>query len=281
MKALVSLVLAVALVGGIYVATTTTGCGARAQVAGDKVLDKIDKWLGELDVKRKEIENSVQSLEEAVENNHKAKINAEVRLDDMDRRMQPIQKRVDGIKVYLAEINPHLSSTEAVEINGKTMSPEEIKARANEFLEAYEMNNQELGALQATKETYKRAFDLLNKEYQISTQQMATLKKKLEEIDIKKTALDDMKTAQTVLGKSGSISDKFNDLEVEINDLFIEVETEMRVESEKVAQREATLQTSNLAIDEILEKNKSSEETQARIDAILNDAPDAKDPQDK
>ena len=281
MKALVSLVLAVALVGGIYVATTTTGCGARAQVAGDKVLDKIDKWLGELDVKRKEIENSVQSLEEAVENNHKAKINAEVRLDDMDRRMQPIQKRVDGIKVYLAEINPHLSSTEAVEINGKTMSPEEIKARANEFLEAYEMNNQELGVLQATKETYKRAFDLLNKEYQISTQQMATLKKKLEEIDIKKTALDDMKTAQTVLGKSGSISDKFNDLEVEINDLFIEVETEMRVESEKVAQREATLQTSNLAIDEILEKNKSSEETQARIDAILNDAPDAKDPQDK
>ena len=281
MKALVSLVLAVALVGGIYVATTTTGCGARAQVAGDKVLDKIDKWLGELDVKRKEIENSVQSLEAAVENNHKAKINAEVRLDDMDRRMQPIQKRVDGIKVYLAEINPHLSSTEAVEINGKTMSPEEIKARANEFLEAYEMNNQELGALQATKETYKRAFDLLNKEYQISTQQMATLKKKLEEIDIKKTALDDMKTAQTVLGKSGSISDKFNDLEVEINDLFIEVETEMRVESEKVAQREATLQTSNLAIDEILEKNKSSEETQARIDAILNDAPDVKDPQDK
>ncbi|MDG2012306.1 MAG: hypothetical protein P8J33_02300 [Pirellulaceae bacterium] len=281
MKALVSLVLAVALVGGIYVATTTTGCGARAQVAGDKVLDKIDKWLGELDVKRKEIENSVQTLEEAVENNHKAKINAEVRLDDMDRRMKPIQKRVDGIKVYLAEINPHLSATEAVEINGKSMSPEEIKARAGEFLDAYETNNQELGALQATKDTYKRAFDLLNREYQISTQQMATLKKKLQEIDIKKTALDDMKTAQTVLGKSGSISDKFNELEVEINDLFIEVETEMRVESEKVAQREATLQTSNMAIDEILEKNKSSEETQARIDAILNGAPAADDNQDK
>ena len=41
MKALVSLVLAVGIIGGVYLATTS-GCGARAQVAGDKILDMID-----------------------------------------------------------------------------------------------------------------------------------------------------------------------------------------------------------------------------------------------
>ena len=108
MKALVYLVSAVAIIGGVYVATTTTGCGARAQVAGDKVMDKIDKWLGELDVKRKEIANSIDELEDAVDRTHKAKVSAEVRLEEIDKRAAPIKKRIDGIKVYLAEINPHL-----------------------------------------------------------------------------------------------------------------------------------------------------------------------------
>jgi len=143
-------------------------------------------------------------------------------------------------------------------------------------LDAYETSNQEMGALNATQETYKRTFDLLSREHEVSSKQMATLKKKLDEIDIKKKALDDMKTAQTILGESGSISDKFSDLEVEINDLFIEVETEMRVESGKVAQREAALENSSDAIDKILNDMESADKTQARIDAILGNSADDK-----
>ena len=105
MKAFASLILMISLLAGVYVATTTTGCGARAQVAGDKVMDKIDKWLGELDVKRKEIANSIDELENAVDRTHKAKVSAEVRLEEIDKKAKPIQKRIDGIKVYLAEIN--------------------------------------------------------------------------------------------------------------------------------------------------------------------------------
>lgn len=276
MKAFVSLILMISLLAGIYVATTTTGCGARAQVAGDKVMDKIDKWLGELDVKRKEIANSIDELEDAVDRTHKAKTSAEVRLEEIDKRAKPIQKRIDGIKVYLAEINPHLTATEEVVIQGKAMSPEQIKTTADTLLEAYETSNQEMGALEATKETYKRTFDLLSREHEVSSKQLASLKKKLDEIDIKKKALDEMKTAQTILGESGSISDKFSDLEVEINDLFVEVETEMRVESGKVAQREAALENSNDAIDELLNKMESAEEKQARIDAILGNSGDDK-----
>jgi len=276
MKALAALILMISLLAGVYVATTTTGCGARAQVAGDKVMDKIDKWLGELDVKRKEIANSIDELENAVERTHKAKVSAEVRLEEIDKKAKPIQKRIDGIKVYLAEINPHLTATEEVVIQGKTMSPEQIKKTAATLLDAYETSNQEMGALNATQETYKRTFDLLSREHEVSSKQMATLKKKLDEIDIKKKALDDMKTAQTILGESGSISDKFSDLEVEINDLFIEVETEMRVESGKVAQREAALENSSDAIDKILNDMESADKTQARIDAILGNSADDK-----
>ncbi len=268
MKALVSLVLAIALVAGIYVASTS-GCGARAQVAGDKMLKKIDGWLGDLDVKRKDIANNVQQLDAAIDKNHKAKIAAEVRMEDIDRQVQSIQGNIERIKQGLAVIQPQLSATEDVEINGKMFSPDKVKEMASELLDRHESLSSQLGALKATRETYKRTQDLLTREYQTSTSQMASLKRKLEEIDIKKKALDDMKTAQTILGESGSISDKFSSLEKEINDLFLEVETGMRVESEKVAQREAQLENSTESLDEILSEVESVNDTQARIDAIL------------
>ena len=40
------------------------GCGARAEVAKDKVLAKIDSILGTMEVKRKEIDISVRALNE-------------------------------------------------------------------------------------------------------------------------------------------------------------------------------------------------------------------------
>ena len=103
MKALVSLVLAIALIGGIYVATTS-GCGARAQVAGDKLMDKIDNWLGELDVKQKKIENEIESLDETIKKNHEGKIKAEVRLEEFDKRITPIEKNVGRVKQALIVI---------------------------------------------------------------------------------------------------------------------------------------------------------------------------------
>jgi peptidoglycan hydrolase CwlO-like protein len=269
MKALLSLVLAIALIGGIYIASTS-GCGARAQVAGDKILQKIDGWLGELDVKRKEIANSVERLDAAIDRNHKAKVSAEVRLEEIDRKIEPVQSTIGRIKQALIVINPHLDATAEVEINGKMMSPEKIQEVANQLLDQHESMSSQLGALKATRETYQRTLDLLSREYETSTKQMTSLKKKLDEIDIKKKALDDMKTAQTILGESGSISDEFNDLEAEITDLFLEVETGMRVESEKVAQREQALEESSSTLDDILNEVESVDETRARIEAILS-----------
>ena len=67
MKALVSLICIAVLIGGVYM-ISTGGCTPQAQVAGDKVMEKINSWLGELDVKRKEISIEIDKLDSAVEN---------------------------------------------------------------------------------------------------------------------------------------------------------------------------------------------------------------------
>lgn len=268
MKALVSLVLAVALIGGIYV-VSTGGC-AQTQVAGDKLMKKIDSWLGELDVKRKKIENSIGKLDESIEKSHRGKISAEVRLEEFDRQLTAMKKNSDRVKEAIGVLRPHFSATEEVEINGKMMSPEKINSLANDLLDEYESLSSQQGSLETTRKTYQQTHDVLKKQYETSTTQMASLKKKLIDIDIKKKALDDMKTAQKILGESGSISDEFTKLEKEINDLFVDVETGIRLETDKVEQRQAVLNTSESAAEEVLSST-SPDKTEARFKELFGD----------
>ncbi len=107
MKALVSLVLAIVLIGGIYL-ISTSGCGARAQVAGEQLLEKIDSWLGELDVKRKAIENEKKNLEQAIENVREQKVKAKVQLDLYQAKIDPMNMELTNIKRALGELQPHL-----------------------------------------------------------------------------------------------------------------------------------------------------------------------------
>ena len=55
--------------------------GARGDVARKKVLNQIDKWLGESDVQRAEIDRGIKGMEEAVDNLTDSKIRARVQAD--------------------------------------------------------------------------------------------------------------------------------------------------------------------------------------------------------
>jgi hypothetical protein len=52
------------------------GCGARAEVAKDKVLAQVDALLGEIDVKRKEAEIGIRDMDTGLDQLKKGKIEA-------------------------------------------------------------------------------------------------------------------------------------------------------------------------------------------------------------
>ena len=54
----------VVIVCGVLASALVLGCGARLEVAKDKLREKIDSVLGTMDVERKEIEISVTGLRE-------------------------------------------------------------------------------------------------------------------------------------------------------------------------------------------------------------------------
>ncbi len=245
------------------------GCEARTQVARDKILAKIDKWLGELDVKRQKIENKRKELVDAVEEVRKKKIQAQVRLEEYENKTGQIEKDIQKIKSGLEVLRPHLSATEAVEINNKSYEPAEINDMANKIADDYEALNEKLGAYKATMKAFQQSYDLLSAQQSNFSESMKRMDQQLSQIDAKKEAIEGMKTAQTILGEGGSISDRFTELENEINDLFIDVEAEMRVENEKIAERERDLNSRSADVDSILKEIETVDTTASRIDAIL------------
>ena len=190
MKALVSLVLAVGIIGGVYLATTS-GCGARAQVAGDKILDMIDSRLGELDVKMKKVQNEMAELDKIIASNREGKIKAEVRLEEFDKKIKPLENDIKRAKQALKILNPHLTATSDVEINGKMRAPAEINEMATALLDEHESLSSSLGTLKATRRQFEQAHQAVARNYDVSTRQMAELKKMVGMIESKKEALDE------------------------------------------------------------------------------------------
>ena len=99
---------------------------------------------------------------------------------------------------------------------------------------------------------------------------MDRLNQKLEEIDIKREAVQAMRVDQEILGESGTISQKFVDLEKQIEELFVDVETQMVLEKERLSERERDMQSRSESADQIMEDLESgADATKSRIDAIL------------
>lgn len=249
---------------GLLILAVLVGCEARSQVAMDKITERIDKMLGELDVKRKKIDNQIKELETSLSEVNKKRINAEVRLEGYRDKTKSISDRLTRIKTVLAKYHPHLDATEAVEIDGKTLSPEEIKTNANLLADEFESLNKNLGGYEKSVEAFERTHGLLDTQEKQGKTLMKNLKSKLEEIDVKKEAVEAMKSASGLAGDS-SISDKFDKLADEVDNLFVDVETAMRIEEGKISDLQGKIESEGNSVDKILDEMDDT----SRIDAIL------------
>ena len=104
----------------LLVVALAWGCGARVEVAKDKVLKQIDAMLGEIDVKRKDIQLSVNGLKDGIEGMRKAKIKAKVKQEQMDRQAESVRQQITQVDDVLKKLRPHLDATTPVQISGKT-----------------------------------------------------------------------------------------------------------------------------------------------------------------
>ena len=252
----------------LLITATLLGCGARAEVAKEKLLSKIDSILGEMDVKRKEIEISVDAFEEGIDGLRKAKIKAQVKQDQIGRQVAPLEQKLKEIDASLSSLREHLASGEAAEIGGKSYSPDELKAMGDKLLAARKELVKRIGGYESSKESLQKVVDSLERKQTEYQQRLARLESQIAEIDSKTVALKAMKDASAAMGESEkSMAENVDDLEAKVNDLYADVEVELLTEDGKWNADETTAEID--AVDAFIAATQEPTDTLAEIDKIL------------
>ncbi len=253
------------------VAVCLFGCGARIEVAKDKALAKIDSLLGSMDVKRKEIEHSVAGLNEGLARLRKAKITAQVKQEQIERRAAPVEQEMTKIDASLKKLKDHLTTQTSLQIAGKVYQPEDVKAMANRLLARRKDCSEELNGLRAAQGRLQKVVATLERKQVEYERRLAGVEAQLAVIDSNRIALAAMKDAACSMEAGDkSLSESVARLEEKVTSLFAEVEVELRAED---AQWDAGRPKREIdSVNGILEATRSPGDTIREIDAILGNS---------
>jgi chromosome segregation ATPase len=245
----------------------TYGCGARLEVAKDKIGAKIDALLGTLDVQRKEIEIGVNGLKEGIDGLRKAKIRAQVSGDQIQRQAKPHEERLASMDTALKTLRGHLEAAKPVEIAGQTYSPAELNELADRVIQARKVSVGQLDGLHEAQGRLQKVVTTLERKQQEVQNRLAAIEGEVAIIDSNRIALTAMQRSAEVMGESdGSLAKSLDHLQTKVNSLFADVEVELRCEDERwgdVAAKEID------SVDGMVARFQKPQDKIAEIDHIL------------
>jgi chromosome segregation ATPase len=212
----------------------TAGCGARTEVAKQKALAKIDSLLGSMDVKSQEIELSITALKDGLAGLRKAKITAQVKLDQIDRKGRTAEDRLATIDDTLKPLRNHLRSATAVEIAGRTYSQDELKFMAQQVIAERKGAAEQRSVLRESQARLRKVVSTLERKQWDYEQKFSAIENRIAVIDASRIALTAMKDAAEAMdGGDQGLARSVEKLEKKVNDLYSEVETELLFEDSK------------------------------------------------
>jgi uncharacterized coiled-coil DUF342 family protein len=88
----------------------------RTQVAKKNVLDRLDGVLGKLDVQRQEIDTGIKSTAQAIDGIRKAKIKAQVKMEQIDEKAKPHEEKVAQCDQALLKLRDLLAAMVSVNL---------------------------------------------------------------------------------------------------------------------------------------------------------------------
>jgi phage shock protein A len=250
------------------------GCGPRVEVAKDKIIAKLDKALGDLNVKRKKIELKQTELHDKLDVLRKSRYTTEAKLDLLASKKEKSQKALDSIRDKVGKVselvgNVKDSSDGEIERNGKKHSAEDIQKLAEEVAAMYKAEQVKLASLETSYKALSKSVGFLKTQEETSTKLMRELEQKISEIDANKIAVDAVKESTSIAGDNKSISEELELMAKDIEDLGVEVEAALNMESDRMRDQMSDLDSNTSAVDEILSEPTDLNATQDMLDSIL------------
>jgi chromosome segregation ATPase len=260
------------LLGGLALfalAWFTTGGRARLGVVQDKVNSQLDKVLGDLNVKEKQIDMKRQELSTEMNSVRAKMAGAAVRYELLLKKQEATKQELEKLKLGLERVKPKMDEAKAVgkiELNGREVSAEELNRMASELVSRAKSKESQVSSQQTSIDALKKTVDFLSSQENAALDILSKLDLKVSEIKDKRVAIDAVKTANGLGQNDSSLTDKIGALSKEIDNMFVDVETTMRVEEGKLND----LKSQTISADELLTETGSDlDTTMGEIDAIL------------
>ncbi|MEZ6095317.1 MAG: hypothetical protein R3C03_13975 [Pirellulaceae bacterium] len=246
------------------------GCGPRIGVVKDKIVSEIDKVLGELNVKEKDIDQKMAKLKPTLRDINEQRIRTEVRLEQLQKKSEKNKDElaeVDGKLVKIREIMGEFSEEQdSIERNGKTYTKSDVNKMAEELIARRTGLTGDLAnAINVSIAATQQSLDFLTGQENAAKKAMDDLESKLRTLKEKKEAIDTIRQSSSITSEQTSIMTKIEEITKSIDDLDVDIETAMRVETEKM--KEATSQ--NMKVDDLLAEPEDLNSTMNKIDEIL------------
>lgn len=262
------------VVGGLVIAIAAVaiiGCGPRVQVAGKKIMDKIDAALGELDVKRQKIANKMSEVQKQMDQVNKGLYTTEARLEILGKKKTTSESKLEEIKGKLVEVDALVkevqgSSEKSIERNGRTFTADEVQKAADGIIKAFELEQTKLGGLNTAFTALNESVTFLKDQKTKSTAMKNELEQKLAEIDSKKDALDIVRKNTMLAGNNDTISESLAKLSEEIEEFEIGVTADWNMASDKMAE----ISNKSTDIDAMINAPDKLESTSDKIQELLN-----------
>ncbi len=268
MRILVLGVLAVALVAGVII-----GCGPRARVAGKKVMNEIDELLGKFNIQEEKVLGALKEAKSATETIRDKKIEAEVQVKNFARKREALTSDREKSVAELRKLKELITEAEANEgvlnRNGKEIEIGELKGYADATVKKVRLIDDKIKSNDTIAAAWGKNLEMMKKQADVSKTQLAKLEDQIDAIRSKKTALDAMKEAESIIGPNESINDKFNKLTEEVDKLIVDVDTEWAKEEAKLEERMVEMDSPSISLDELLSDETDVSETMNDIDEIL------------
>lgn len=260
------------VVCSLAIAALFPGCGdaakARVEVAKDAALKKLDNFLGSLDVKRKEVDLAIQRLKEATSEIAKQKVKAQVKVDQIDAKAQPVREQMAKADSSLKKFRDLLAAGVPAEIAGKTYSPDEIKAMASKVIEARKGYESQIAGFEQSQAGLKKIVSTLEQRQKDLQGKITRLEADLTKIDTQMASAKAMEEASAAIGDSGaSLDQNIAKLEDKVADLMADTQGELALEGEKwdTAATDKDIES----VDSIISKTQEPADTLSEIDRIL------------
>ena len=132
------------------------GCGARAEVAKEKFLAKIDALIGKSEVRRKQIEIMIANHEKALQPLAEGKVRARVEAEQLQRKIDDVQQKITDAEASLKTLQGYLAEKMSVELAGKTYTVDDLNVQAKKVIEAHRTLTTELATM---KQAHQRLFE--------------------------------------------------------------------------------------------------------------------------